>query len=41
MADYKTEHGGVDTESSGASLSLKDPDGGDFALRKLLRKAGP
>jgi len=28
--------GGVDTENSAASLSLKDPDGGDFALRKLL-----
>ncbi len=41
VADFKTEHGGVDTENSGASLTLKDLDGGDFALRKLLWKAGP
>lgn len=40
MADFY-KHGGVDTENSAASLSLKDPDGGDFALRKLLWKAGP
>lgn len=39
VADFR--HGGVDTETSGESLSLMDPDGGDFAMGKLMWKAGP